>query len=105
MNEPERRVCARLVSHGSFCDYCHCDSCQNGVEWQALHIRQLECVDGTHICSCCFFVEPCYDEPAATRRGIRSRFCLRHPYCEHKPTLSAAQLDALEREHRAPPVT
>lgn len=76
------------VSHGSWCDYCSCKGCQEGLE-QNIIGPQYECADGSHICSVCFYVEPCVVSLDWTKKHGQGGcwFCADAPYCRHKPKL------------------
>lgn len=95
------------VSEGKWCDYCSCESCQEGwdcngkilatdcdgnevvVDAGNLRIKNIECEDGTHICGVCY-----HDEPWEGCESSTSSFgCEAHHNdprgCEHRPRIKA----------------
>lgn len=80
------RINARKVRTGQFCDYCTCEDCETGKGWSGN--RSLLCADGSHICTCCYSIEPCFDVISHVRKRGGSVFCKEHPDCLHKPKLA-----------------
>ena len=73
------------VSHGKFCDYCKCDSCQNGL-WSEKHAQRLEVEDGSHICTTCFYYEP-WEGCESAEDDLGCKDFLEKNVCEHRPRL------------------
>lgn len=72
-------------SHGKWCDYCKCRSCQSG-SWEGDYAQRLEVKDGSHICSVCFYDEP-WDGCESAEDDFFCKDFLEKNVCEHRPRL------------------